>query len=465
MVSTVARSGRPAPFPTTHQLTGVGTRRTDRETLATDDSRPWAIDTFGLVTLRRTWIALAATALGLTACSTATDDREAGVQIPGGAAAASADTGSTTSVDADVTSSASTVAADSTTPESTNTAADDDPSGDATTTVEPETSTTTTTMVSGLDVFDPSCVVEVESGDSLGLIVDRYDDETINIATVRAENSIEGDTIYPGQLLDICVDNGLEDITGTERTERNAAIVAEEVAVTVIAQQQKLNELLTPFGMRELQVDGISGPVTRRHLCAARVGLGLDVTLANMEAGSAEEETLMAATEIVAPFTSALNQERWILVDRTCQVMFVGEGATTLNFVYPTSTGSEGFETRDQDQSRVFRYDPALDNDGWHDSTDYPVPADNPLNGNMYRPLYFDNGQAIHGANNVPTTPQSKGCVRLSPRHQDTLINWLGLQNATSPMGGIPVTVNVQGAYPHAIAPDAVTVGNATVDT
>jgi hypothetical protein len=303
--------------------------------------------------------------------------------------------------------------------------------------------------VPGLDVFEPTCVVQVRPGDSLGLIVEEYDDETINIATIRAENGIVGETIYPDQLLDICVDNGLDDITGSERIERNAAIVAEETAVVVIAQQQKLNELLTPLGMRELQLDGVSGPVTRRHLCAARLGLGLDVTLTNMAAGSDEEQTLMAATSIVAPFTTALNEDRWILIDRTCQVMFVGESATSLDFIFPTSTGEQGFETRDQDRSRVFRYDPALDNNGWHDSTDFPVAIDNPLNGNMYRPLYFDGGQAIHGANNVPTTPQSKGCARLSPANQDRLVEWLGLGGATGPQGGIPVAVNTQGAYPH----------------
>ena len=247
------------------------------------------------------------------------------------------------------------------------------------------------------------------------LIVDQFDDETINIATVRAENSIETDTLFASQLLDICVDNGLDDITGAERTERNAAVAAEEAAVSVTAQQEKLNELLTPYGMRELLVDGVSGPVTRRHLCAARLGLGLDVSLTDMAAGSEEEKALMAATDIVAPFTSALNQDRWILIDRTCQVMFAGEGATSLNFVFPTSTGSEGFETRDQDQSQVFRYDPALNNGGWHNSSDYPVPVDNPLNGNMYRPLYFDGGQAIHGANNVPTTPAIQGLRPVEP--------------------------------------------------
>ena len=358
--------------------------------------------------------------------------------------------------DADDDAASTTDASDATTPSTTT---DEEAAAESST-----TTSTTSTTVPALDVFDPVCVVEVQPGDSLGLIVERYDDETINIATVRAENSIDGDTIYPEQLLDICVDNGLDDVTGSERTERNAAIAAGEAAEAVAAQQRKLNELLTPYGMRELKVDGVSGPVTRRHLCAARLGLGLDVTLADMAVGGPEEQTLMAATGIVAPFTSALNQERWILIDRTCQVMFAGQGATTVDFVFPTSTGSKGFETRDQDQSKVFRFDPALDNGGWHDSTDYPVPVDNPLNGNMYKPLYFDGGQAIHGANNVPTTPQSKGCARLSPQNQDALVAWLGLQGATGPMGGIPVTVNVQGEFPDAEAPDAVTPENATVD-
>ena len=77
--------------------------------------------------------------------------------------------------------------------------------------------------------------------------------------------------------------------------------------------------------------------------------------------------------------------------------------------------------------SSAFRYDPALENNGWHNSTKFPVAEDNPLNGNMYRPIYFHRGQAIHGANNVPPEPASKGCVRVRPENQDALIAWLGL--------------------------------------
>lgn len=400
-------------------------------------------------------------ALVLGACSTGTTTPEVAIPIPGSPAAAS-QAGDSTQAPPQ-SNDTTTVLPTTANPESSTTTATPTtgPAADASTTST--TTTTTTTTVPGLDVYAPECVVEVASGDSLGLIVGRYDDETISIATVRAENSFDGESIFPGQLLDVCVDNGLDDITGSER-ERNQAVLEVETLAAVTAQQTKLNELLTDYGMRDLLVDGISGPVTRRHLCAARLGLGLDVTLADMEPGSDEETALFEATQLAAPFTSALNQDQWILIDRTCQVMFVGEGPTTLKFVFPTSTGSQGFETRDQDQSRVFRYDPALDNGGWHNSTDFPVAVDNPLNGNMYRPLYFDGGQAIHGANNVPTTPQSKGCARLSPSNQDKLVSWLGLQNAGGPQGRVGVTVNVQGAYPHAPAPDAVTEGNATTD-
>ena len=118
--------------------------------------------------------------------------------------------------------------------------------------------------------------------------------------------------------------------------------------------------------------------------------------------------------------------------------------------MFKTSTGEAGFETRNQNGSRVFRYNPAAANGGWHNSTAYPVAADNPLNGNMYKPLYFDDGQAIHGANNVPTSPQSKGCARLRVGDHQTLVDWLGLGGVSSPIwdsGDINFTVSVQGHY------------------
>lgn len=322
----------------------------------------------------------------------------------------------------------------------------------ASTTSESSPSTTsaptTTTTAPGPDVFDPTCVVQVRSGDSLGAIVSNRSDELVTVASVKAENGLTDDLIVPDQLLDVCIDNGLDDITGEQRLERNAAILATEASVSVIAQQTKLNALLTPYGFPEMPIDGVSGSVTRRGLCVSRLALGLPVNRADMAPGS-PEEGLLLATEVFPIPPDVATDGRWIFIDLTCQVMLMGDGPGQLVHVFPTSTGEVGHETRLQERTRAFRFDPALDNGGWHDSTDYPVPADNALNGNMYKPLYFDNGQAIHGANSVPTSPQSKGCTRLRPPDQDAMLAWLGLDAVGGPVGGktIDATVTIRGDY------------------
>jgi len=170
-----------------------------------------------------------------------------------------------------------------------------------------------------------------------------------------------------------------------------------------------------------------------------------------MAPGGAEEQALMTAGSLSIPAGAPTGAGRWALIDQTCQVMFVGEGNDRIVFVFPTSTGLAEFPTRNQSGSRAFRYDPALANDGWHDSLDYPAGEDNPLNGNMYKPIYFDSGQAIHGANNVPPEPRSHGCARLRVGDQDALVLYLGLGDVEREMWNgrdrIGLTVTVQGRY------------------
>ena len=81
-------------------------------------------------------------------------------------------------------------------------------------------------------------------------------------------------------------------------------------------------------------------------------------------------------------------------------------------------------------------HDPALENAGWHNSTKFPVAADNPLNGNMYRPLYFYHGQAIHGLEQRPAGAAEQGLSAVRVEDQDTLIGWLGLTEVTGPILG-----------------------------
>ncbi len=303
-------------------------------------------------------------------------------------------------------------------------------------------------------VFNPPCVRVIQSGDSLSLVADAIAQPGVNVATLQAENAIaDADLISLGALLDICVGNHVDDVTGAPREPAAppaSAAVDWSSATGVEDQQRKLNSLFGAYGTPELAVDGISGPLTRQQLCAARLALGLPVSRTDMEPGSAEERALMAAASVPIPAAADVDADRWALIDKTCQIMFVGAGDTSIAFIFPTSTGQEGYETPDQERSRAFRFDPALDNAGWHNSTVYPVAADNPLNGNMYKPIYFHSGQAIHGANNVPPEPKSKGCARLHVEDQDKLLAWLGLADATGPVWNrdrIDLTVTVQGDY------------------
>ena len=314
-----------------------------------------------------------------------------------------------------------------------------------TTTIPP----TTTTIPMPPGVHDPACARVVQPGDSLSLIADGIDDPTVTAGSLADENGIsDSDVINAGDVLDVCPGNKLDDLTGEERGAAPAVAVVGGSGVA--AQQEKLNQLFAGYGLPTLAVDGVSGPFTRQQLCAARMALHLPISRADMAPGSDEERHLLAAQSIAIPANAAVGSSRWILINKTCQVMFAGEGSGGVRFVFKTSTGEEGWETTNQQSVRAFRYDPALDNDGWHNSSKFPVDEDNPLNGNMYKPLYFHRGQAIHGANNVPPEPASKGCARLRPENQDALLRWLGLTDISEPTYNrdrIDVTVSVHGDY------------------
>ena len=301
-------------------------------------------------------------------------------------------------------------------------------------------------MPETLDVFDAACVIRASTDTSFEQI--GFDNAVNDSVSLWLEND-QSDSVAEGALVDICPGNSLNDIDGSPRQVLDEASTQAALSSNVVRQQTKLNALFAGYGISDLSVDGISGPRTGQRLCAARLALGLDTTIADMIPGSNEQTVLFSSDTLPTPDSTAIESERWVLIDRTCQIMFIGAGAAT-TFVFPTSTGSEGYETRDQDRAAAFRFNPELDNGGWHDSSEFPVGVDNPLNGNLYKPLYFDLGQAIHGANNVPATPQSKGCARLRVADQNTFVSWLGLDDAigeTWRKSEMNVTVNVQGDF------------------
>jgi hypothetical protein len=309
-------------------------------------------------------------------------------------------------------------------------------------TTAPATTTTTpdvvTTTLPPTTAPVPVCTVVVQVGDSLNAVAVRAG---VGLNELAAENGIAiTDTIHPDDVFDRCVGNGVDDITGASRVAPPPD--------AVVGQQNQLNELFANYQLIPLGVDGDSGNYTRQAICAARMGLGLPVHNGHLSPGSEEEATIFAATELSAPAGAPTDAPTWILIDKTCQVIFTGELDRVVE-VFPTSTGENGYETHNV-RAFAFRFDPALDNGGWHDSSSFPSEVDNPVNGNMYKPIYFNNGQALHGAGYIPADPQSKGCARTYPVHQDMIIDWLGLAElteATWERDEIGATVVVQGRY------------------
>lgn len=316
-----------------------------------------------------------------------------------------------------------------------------------TTTTIPPVTAPPTTVDPITTVHDRACVRTATDGDTLEKLAASLGKD-VTLRSLWYENGFI-DTLTPGQLVDICPDNGINDLDGTAQL-RAAHPDAKAALQAVIKQQQaKVNELFKPYGTRPLTVDGVPGPSTGQRLCAARLLLGLKVSVDDMEPASSEMAALMAATEVKAPKSDVRGATRWALIDKTCQMMFIGAGKD-LTFIFPTSTGGPDTETRLTKGSPVFRYNPAVENGGWHNSSQYPVGVDNPLNGNLYKPLFFNYGQAIHGAGSVPPRPASKGCARLTTGDQDKLISWLGLAKRTTETWypkDINMMVAVQGEF------------------
>ncbi|MEM9745102.1 MAG: L,D-transpeptidase [Actinomycetota bacterium] len=387
------------------------------------------------------------------AAATAVD----GVEI-GGDAAAPADTAAST-VETATTARQS--------PDRARPDRDDDPADDAVdapddtdpVTVDDTASTTTgapaptSTTEPPIDAADPDCVVRATADTSLesavrGLTTDLdTPDGDLDIVGLWVENRF-ADTVRPGDLIDVCVGNGVDDVDGGDLDVTDAEIDAARSA-TIERQQTRLNELFADLGTGDIAVDGQSGDRTGQRLCGARLMLGLTPSMADMLPGTIEQATLFATEALPTPFDHDADDERWILIDRTCQLLFAGTGSNTV-YAFPTSTGEEGFETRLQDRARAIRFNPAVENGGWHDSSEFPVGVDNPLNGNMYKPLYFDLGQAIHGATHVPPVPDSKGCARLRVGDHDRLLAWVGLADAqeeTWRRDDLTIEVSVQGDF------------------
>jgi len=166
------------------------------------------------------------------------------------------------------------------------------------------------------------------------------------------------------------------------------------------ADHRAAEQRLTDLGYWTGRVDGRWDEASRHALIAFQKVEGLKTT---GQLTRAHFETLMA-TNHPSPRETG---EAHIEVDLIRQVLFVVDDAGAVTKVLPVSTGN-GKEFKSQGWARDAithpgRYQVRQKLAGWKKS---------PL-GELYYPVYFMYGTAIHGHPSVPTKPASHGCVRI----------------------------------------------------
>lgn len=226
------------------------------------------------------------------------------------------------------------------------------------------------------------------------------------------------------------------------------ALMAVVIAAVPLAQTQAASQPMTRAEIREAQsimvkfnlptgpVDGYQGPKTLRGLCAFRYVVG--ASQLKIDRSPLDRPTLdllrdwnnRYANLNYAPRQVLSNGVKtYVVVDQTCQILvYVRDGVFAA--VFPASTGRVTKDT----PNGYYRLGDVTR--GWTCSKEYPENCRNQSggrfaslsgrgSGNMYnkRPIngggITGRGFYVHGSNNVPTSPGSAGCVRVSVEHAD----------------------------------------------
>ena len=184
--------------------------------------------------------------------------------------------------------------------------------------------------------------------------------------------------------------------------------------------QRIMNELGIPNGPH----DGLNGPNTGQGLCVFRYISGMTPSRKNLD------NTTLAklraydkyATLADVPARTYNGQRTYLVALQTCQAM-IYTWDKTYWAVLPISTGSADLPT----PNGSYKLGGTVS--GWTCSTEYPETCRDQTAGadiasgrygNMYNKRGFKaGGFYIHGSNNVPTTPGSAGCIRVSVYHAD----------------------------------------------
>lgn len=165
----------------------------------------------------------------------------------------------------------------------------------------------------------------------------------------------------------------------------------------VLALQQRLNALHFDVG----NLDGVYASVTAQAVMAFQKVYGLRRT------GRATDDVVakLATAQVPGPLVAGGGATK-IEVDLPRQVLFLYHGGRLFK-ILPVSTGSgrrfcvDGSCGLAVTPGGSFRVGRRIT--GWRTSR----------LGQLYNPLYFNGGIAIHGASSVPSYPASHGCVRI----------------------------------------------------
>ncbi len=186
-----------------------------------------------------------------------------------------------------------------------------------------------------------------------------------------------------------------------------------------------LQQRLTDLGYWLGPVDGIFGPLTEQAVIAFQKASALPP---DGRADAATQLALLDASRV----PTAMSGDG-IEVDKSRQLLLLVRGGQ-VQWVFNTSTGTEQpyiFEgQRYLADTPVGTFTVERQVDGWRVA---------PL-GRLYRPKFIVGGIAIHGYSNVPATPASHGCIRVTNAAMDYL--W---EPGVAPLGS---TVWVHGTSP-----------------
>ena len=180
-------------------------------------------------------------------------------------------------------------------------------------------------------------------------------------------------------------------------------------AANPIAPQNVLYEMERDFYRLKIptgKIDGIIDGKTQRALCVWRE---MTNRLITRKLPTKSDIQAIAMTQDLFPTTAmALG----LNINLRCQTaIWIREDVETPYKIFPVSSGKTEFETI------LGTYNVGWLIDDWYESRTYPE-------GWMYRPQFFNKGQAIHGSiddSMVQTYPASHGCVRMIQKDIDYL--------------------------------------------